>query len=49
MFETGYKFNLSIIFEELLDAAMWLTLPMGCWAGCQKTSFIHKTLDFDFF
>jgi hypothetical protein len=41
MFEMGCKFNVFVIFEELLDAAMWLILPMGCWAWYQKTSLLY--------
>jgi hypothetical protein len=50
MFETGCKFYFSVIFEELLDGAMWLTLPMGCGQGAKKqVCFTRKILDFDFF
>jgi hypothetical protein len=35
------------IFEELLDAAMWLKLPKGLSAGCLKNiCCTHKILDF---
>jgi hypothetical protein len=46
----GYKFNFFVFFEELLDAVMWLTLPMGYKEGAKKqVCFIHNFLDFHLF
>jgi hypothetical protein len=41
MFETGWKFNYFLLFEEFLDIAMHLTLPIGCKVDCQKISLIY--------
>jgi hypothetical protein len=41
MFETSWKFNFFHFFEELLDVAMWLPLPMGCTVGCQEMSLFY--------
>jgi hypothetical protein len=35
------KFIFLVIFEELLDAAMWLKLPKGWRAGYQKKSLFY--------
>jgi hypothetical protein len=46
----GYNLFFLIFFEELLYVAMWLKLPKGCKAGCQKElCFVHRTLDFHCF
>jgi hypothetical protein len=44
------KFIFLVIFEELLDATMWLKLPKGRKVGYQKkVCVIHKILYFLFF
>jgi hypothetical protein len=41
MFKMGLKFNFSIFYEEHLDAAMWLTLPLGYRIGSQKIRLFY--------
>jgi hypothetical protein len=36
MFESDCKFNFVVVFEELLEGAMWKTLPKDAWQGAQK-------------
>jgi hypothetical protein len=50
LFKMDCNFSFLVFFEEPLCVAMWLKLPKGSRAGCQKKVFFaHRISDFHFF